>query len=79
MKYYKTDIHKHFIKINLSSNQETNLNDESDENWNINSRFAYRVYKFLEELKLSVEVKTDNSINSNEETQNKDFEDIIIK
>ena len=56
-----------------------NLNDESDENWNINSRFAYRVYKFLEELTLSVEVKTDNSINSNEETQNKDFEDIIIK
>ena len=32
MKYYKTDMHKHFIKINLSINQETKLNDESEEN-----------------------------------------------
>ena len=79
MKYYKTDMYKHLIKLNLFNNKEINLNDKSDENWNINSRFAYRVYKFLEELTLSVEVKTDNSINSNEETQNKDFEDIIIK
>jgi hypothetical protein len=37
-------MHKHFIKINLSINQETKLNDESEENWNINSRFTYRVY-----------------------------------
>ena len=37
--------------------------------------------KFLNfrRITLSVEVKTDNSIDSNEETQNKDFEDIIIK
>ena len=77
MKYYKTDMYKHMIKLNLFNNKEINLNNESDENWNINSRFEYRVLKFLEAL--LVEVKTDNSINSNEETQNKDFEDIIIK
>ena len=77
MKYYKTDMYKHMIKLNLFNNKEINLNNESDENWNINSRFEYRVFKFLEAL--LVEVKTDNSINSNEETQNKDFEDIIIK
>ena len=77
MKYYKTDMYKHLIKLNLFNNKEINLNDKSDENWNINSRFEYRVFKFLEAL--LVEVKTDNSINSNEETQNKDFEDIIIK
>ena len=77
MKYYKTDMYKHLIKLNLFNNKEINLNDESDENWNINSRFEYKVFKFLEAL--LVEVKTDNSINSNEETQNKDFEDIIIK
>jgi hypothetical protein len=77
MKYYKTDMYKHLIKLNLFNNKEINLNDKSDENWNINSRFEYKVFKFLEAL--LVEVKTDNSINSNEETQNKDFEDIIIK
>jgi hypothetical protein len=77
MKYYKTDMYKHLIKLNLFNNKEINLNDKSDENWNINSRFEDRVFKFLEAL--LVEVKTDNSINSNEETQNKDFEDIIIK
>ena len=77
MKYYKTDMYKHLIKLNLFNNKEINLNDKSDENWNINSRFEDRVFKVLEAL--LVEVKTDNSINSNEETQNKDFEDIIIK
>ena len=77
MKYYKTDMYKHLIKLNLFNNKEINLNDKSDENWNINSRFEYKVFKFLEAL--LVEVKTDNSINSNEETQNKNFEDIIIK
>ena len=77
MKYYKTDMYKHLIKLNLFNNKEINLNDKSDENWNINSRFEDKVFKFLEAL--LVEVKTDNSINSNEETQNKDFEDIIIK
>ena len=62
MKYYKTDMYKHLIKLNLFNNKEINLNDKSDENWNINSRFEDRVFKFLEAL--LVEVKTDNSINS---------------
>ena len=61
MKYYKTDMYKHLIKLNLFNNKEINLNDKSDENWNINSRFEDRVFKFLEAL--LVEVKTDNSIN----------------
>ena len=46
MKYYKTDMYKHLIKLNLFNNKEINLNDKSDENWNINSRFEYKVFKF---------------------------------
>ena len=66
-RYRQKDLIKHFNKINLPNFQDTNLLDESEDNWNINSRFAYRIYKFLEELILSIEVKTDYIIDPNEE------------
>ena len=74
--YYKKDLHKHFNKINLS-HHKVDLEDDNEDNWNINSRFGYRIYKFFEELILTVEVKTDNSIETNEEIPNDDILDTI--
>ena len=79
MKYNKCDIKDHFKKVNLSHNYGTNLENDDEENWNLNSRFAYRVHKFLEQLILFVEVKIEDSIDPTEEIPLSNIDDLLIE
>ena len=76
-KYHKMDIKEHFRKMQFDEtkiNSSTNLSedDENDINWNINSTNAFRIYTFMEELVLFVEVKTEGTMDPTEETSSSD-------
>ena len=78
-KYNKKDIKEHFKRVNLSNYYQTNLKDEGEENWNLNSRFAFRVYKFLEQLILTVEIKIEGPIDPTEEIPLSNIDDLLIQ
>ena len=72
-KYNNMDINEHFkkkeIELEYEQIKNTKLNNDNPlEDWNINSQNAFRVYKFLEELILSVEIKTEGVLDPTEET-----------
>ena len=81
LKYSRKDVYSHFEKFeenNLSSNQ-INLEIDKDNNWSIDSIYAYIIYNFLEQIILFVEVRTDKEIDPTEEFLSKSDQLIVLQ
>ena len=81
LKYSRKDVYSHFEKFeenNLTSNQ-INLEIDKDNNWSIDSIYAYIIYNFLEQIILFVEVRTDKEIDPTEEFLSKSDQIIVLQ
>lgn len=63
LKYYRSELSDHFFKVeNLNQKMISNNN-----NLGFNTLFAFKIYKFLEQIVISVQIKTDGTNDTTEE------------